>query len=62
MPLIQQKKVYNIIDMKTQEKIALQGVLETPDKIEDGKIKIKNNVFIFFQVEIKNNTNTLKSN
>ena len=48
--------------MKTKYKIALQGVLETPDKIENGKINIENNVFIFFQVDIKNNTNTLNSN
>jgi len=50
------------IIMKTKYKIALQGVLETPDKIENGKINIENNVFIFFQVDIKNNTNTLNSN
>ena len=48
--------------MKTKYKIALQEVLETPDKIENGKINIENNVFIFFQVDIKNNTNTLNSN
>ena len=47
--------------MKTY-KIALQGVLETPCKIEVGSIKLINHIEILYKEQVKTSINLLNQN
>ena len=48
--------------MKTKYKIALQGVLETPDKLESGKIILVHPIEILYKEQIKISINLLNQN
>ena len=43
-------------------RIALQGVLETPDKVEEGKIILVHPIEILYKEQIKTSINLLNQN
>jgi hypothetical protein len=48
--------------MKTRQRIALQCVLETPCKIENGNIQLVHPIEILYQEQIKTSINLLNQN